>query len=93
MDLKQNAFLRQWINYKKPLSLGKANNFSLHSLNRGFAPHQHCKYKHFFTINAQLEYYFFNYKGITFLTGGRKWYRDFNLCYRFINKKLKCSLI
>ena len=41
MDLKQNAFLRQWI-----------------------SPHQHRKYKHFFTINALLEYYFFNYKEI-----------------------------
>ena len=39
LDLKQNAFLRQWIYYKKPLSLGKANKFSLLSLTRGFAPH------------------------------------------------------
>ena len=38
MGLKQNAFLRQWIYYKKPFSLGKANKFSLLSLTRGFAP-------------------------------------------------------
>ena len=34
--LKQNAFLRQWIYYMKPLSLGKANKFSLPSLTRCF---------------------------------------------------------
>lgn len=49
MDLKQNAFLRQWI-----------------------SPHQHRKYKHFFTINAPLEYYFFNYKEIATFSEGKK---------------------
>ena len=29
------------------------------------------KYIHFFTIKALLEYYFFNYKEIAFLTGGK----------------------
>ena len=55
LDLKQNAFLRQWI-----------------------SPHQHRKYIHFFTINAPLEYYFFNYKEIAFLTGGKKKKDDFS---------------
>ena len=47
-DLKQNAFLRRWIYYKKPLSLGKANKLSLLSLTRGFAPHQHWQIYTFF---------------------------------------------
>ena len=38
MDLKQNAFLRQWIYYIKPLSFGKVNKFSLLSLTCGFLP-------------------------------------------------------
>ena len=46
-DLKQNAFLHRWIYYMKPLSLGKANGFSLLSFTRGFAPHRHCEDKHF----------------------------------------------
>ena len=49
MDLKQNAFLRQWI-----------------------SPHQHRKYIHFFHNQCSLEYYFFLYKVIIILTGGRK---------------------
>ena len=48
----------------KPLSLGKANKFSLLPLIRGFAPYRYCKYKHFCTIKAQLEYYFFIYNVI-----------------------------
>ena len=55
MDLKQNAFLRQWIYYKKPLQLGKANKFSLHSLNRGFAPHWYRKNN----VNVQKHKVFF----------------------------------
>ena len=43
MDLKQNALLRRWIYYMKPLSFGKVNKFSLLSLTCGFAPHRHCK--------------------------------------------------
>ena len=34
------------------------------SLCQWISPHQHRKYIHFFTINTQLEHYFFNYKEI-----------------------------
>ena len=34
--------------------------------------HQHRKYIHFFTINALLEYYFFNYKEIATFSEGKK---------------------
>ena len=60
MDLKQNAFLRQWI-----------------------SPHRHRKYIHFFTINALLEYHFFNYKEIAFLTDGKNG-RAIALPYSFL---------
>ena len=44
------------------------------------------KYIHFFTINALLEYYFFNYKEIAFLTGGKN--RRANALYSLTHKTL-----
>lgn len=35
----------------KPLSLGKANKFSLFSLIRGYAPHKHYKDRYKYEIN------------------------------------------
>ena len=35
------------------------------SCDGGFLPTDECKYSIFFTINALLEYYFFNYKEIS----------------------------
>ena len=37
----------------------------------GFLPTNIANINIFFTINALLEYYFFNYKEIAFLTGGK----------------------
>ncbi len=55
MDLKQNAFLRRWICFTKPLLLGKANNFSLHSLTRGFAPINMGKYRKFLQLYLHID--------------------------------------
>ena len=41
-DLKQNAFLRRWIYYMKPLSLGKKITFFALAYSL-FSPHQQCK--------------------------------------------------
>jgi len=74
MDLKQNAFLRQWISpyrlRKNSANERKSNLFE--SFTASVAYFRTGKYIHFFTINAQLEYYFFLYKVIIILTGGRK---------------------
>ena len=44
----------------------------------GFLPIDIANIYIFFTINALLEYYFFNYKEIAFLTGGKKKKDDFS---------------
>ena len=52
--LKTKCFLASMDLLHETTSLGKVNKFSLLSLVRGFAPHRHRKYIHFFTINALL---------------------------------------
>ena len=47
-------------------------------LRQWISPHQQCKYTHFFTINAPLEYYFFLYKVFSILYGGEKKKDDFS---------------
>ena len=42
------------------------------SCDGGFLPTDGCKYSIFFTINAPLEYYFFNYKEIATFSEGKK---------------------
>lgn len=45
-------------------------------LRRQISPCRLRKYTHFFTINAQLEYYFFNYKEMETFSEGKK--REFH---------------
>ncbi len=42
------------------------------SCDGGFLPTDECKYSIFFTINALLEYYFFNYKEMEIFSEGKK---------------------
>ena len=80
MDLKQNAFLRQWISphqhHKNSANERKSNLFE--SFTASVAYFRTGKYIHFFTINAPLEYYFFLYKVFSILYGGEKKKDDFS---------------
>lgn len=74
MDLKQNAFLRRQISpcRLRKNSANERNSTLFESFTASVAYFRTGKYIHFFTINAHLEYYFFLYKVIIILTGGRK---------------------
>ena len=95
MDLKQNAFLRRWISphQHRKNSANERNSTLFESFTASVAYFRTGKYIHFFTLNAQLEYYFFNYKEIAFLTGGKKKKDDFSPPAMFIHKTLYSILI
>ena len=96
MDLKQNAFLRRWISphQHRKNSANERNSTLFESFTASVAYFRTGKYIHFFTINALLEYYFFNYKEIAFLTGGKKKKDDFSSPpAMFIHKTLFSILI
>ena len=80
MDLKQNAFLRQWISphQHRKNSANERNSNLFESFTTSVAYFRTDKYIHFFTINAPLEYYFFLYKVFSILYGGEKKKDDFS---------------
>ena len=66
--------MRQWISphQHRKNSANERNSNLFESFTTSVAYFRADKYKHFFTINAQLEYYFFNYKEIATFSEGKK---------------------